>query len=48
MGDPSGQVRAERRGDDMHVLLDLDGDSAADMRLILLETARIGADDFFL
>ena len=41
-------MRAERHGDDMHVLIDLDGDSAADMRLILLDTARLGADDFIL
>jgi hypothetical protein len=44
----SGQVRAERLGDDTHVLIDLDGDSAADMRLIVRDTHRLGPDDFLL
>ena len=47
-GQPPGQVRAERHGENIHVLIDLDGDAAADMRLILVDTARLGADDFLL
>jgi len=46
--EPAGQVRAERHGDDTHVLIDLDGDDALDMRLILLDTDRVRADDFML
>ena len=30
-GEPPGQVRAQRQGDDIHMLVDLDGDKAADM-----------------
>ena len=47
-GEPPGQVRAQRQGDDIHLLVDLDGDKAADMRLILLDTPRITALDCLL
>ena len=47
-GEPPGQVRAQRQGDDVHLLVDLDGDKAADMRLILLDTPRITALDCLL
>jgi hypothetical protein len=47
-GEPPGQVRVERQGDDIHVLIDLDADTTADMRLILRDTPRLGGDDFFL
>jgi serralysin len=46
--EPPGQVRAERHGDDVHLLVDLDGDKAADMRLILVDLPRITAQDCLL
>ena len=47
-GEPPGQVRAERQGDDIHLLVDLDGDRAADMRLILVDLPRVTAQDCLL
>jgi hypothetical protein len=44
----SGEVRTDRQGGDVHVLIDLDGDRAADMRLIVLDAPRLGEDDFLL
>jgi hypothetical protein len=44
----AGEVRTDRQGSDVHVLIDLDGDRAADMRLIVLDAPRLGADDFLL
>jgi len=45
---PPGQVRAQRHGDDVHLLVDLDGDRAADMRLILVDLPRVTAQDCLL
>lgn len=47
-GEPPAEVRAERQGDDTHVLIDLDGDGVHDMLLVVLDVAGLGADDFLL
>jgi hypothetical protein len=44
----TGEVRTDRQGGDVHVLIELDGDRAADMRLIVLDAPRLGEDDFLL
>ncbi|HVH01763.1 MAG TPA: M10 family metallopeptidase [Amaricoccus sp.] len=47
-GEPPAEARVERQGGNTHVLIDLDGDGAHDMLLVVLDVAGLGADDFLL